>query len=232
MIVCSLLAHTPNPEEVVAASARLCYSQCGVEQIRQKSGRAEAVRLIRHLRQVGHLSPFEHAAFTFGIEGVSRALSHQLVRHRIASYSQQSQRYVDEAAFECIVPPSVEGRPEARAEFAGAMEAAAAAYRRLVELGVPREDARYVLPNACETKIVVTMNARALLNFFDHRTCQRAQWEIRELAGLMLEEVRKVAPVLFEVAGPPCETEGICREGSRSCGRLASRRPAVQEGKG
>lgn len=232
MILCQLVAFTPHPEEVVAAAARLCYSPSGIQQIQQKQGRPDIERLIRHLRQVRHFSPFEHASFTFAVEGVSRALSHQLVRHRIASYSQQSQRYVDEAAFDFIMPPSIVQNPAARDAFMKAMEEDSAVYRRLVELGVPREDARYILPNACETKVVVTMNARALLNFFEHRACQRAQWEIRQLAGMMLHEVRKEAPVLFEVAGPPCETEGVCREGSRSCGRMAGVLPAVQEGKG
>lgn len=223
MVNCRLLSHTPEPEQVVAAAARLCYSTAGAGELHGRLERVEVERLVRHLREVGHTSPFEHASFTFAIEGVSRSLTHQLVRHRVASYSQQSQRYVDESRFEHIVPPSVACSEAARNVFEQAMGGANSAYRQLVELGVPREDARYVLPNACETKIVTTMNARALLNFLAHRTCTRAQWEIRQLAAIMLRQVREVAPVLFEVAGPPCETEGVCHEGPRSCGRLEKR---------
>lgn len=227
LMKCRLLACTPDPERVVAAAARLCYAPVSADEIHHGIDESDVHRLIRSLRQVGHLSPFEHATFTFSIEGVSRALTHQLVRHRIASYSQQSQRYVDENRFEFIVPPSVAANSAALAEFSGAMEMAAAAYHRLAEMGIPREDARFVLPNACETKIVVSMNARALLNFFAHRICRRAQWEIRLLAEAMLDEVRPVAPVLFEVAGPSCETEGVCHEGIRSCGRSGIKKAAA-----
>lgn len=224
MVNCKLLSHTPEPEQVVAAAARLCYSTAGAGELHERLERLEVERLIRHLREVGHTSPFEHASFTFAIEGVSRSLTHQLVRHRMASYSQQSQRYVDESRFEHIVPPSIACCDAAKAVFVQAMNDANEAYRQLVESGIPREDARYVLPNACETKIVVTLNARALLNFLAHRTCTRAQWEIRQLAAIMLMQVRGVAPVLFEVAGPPCETDGVCHEGTRSCGRLERER--------
>lgn len=224
---CRLMTCTPDPERVVAAAARLCYAPISADEIHHDIDENNVHRLIRSLRQVGHLSPFEHASFTFSIEGVSRALTHQLVRHRIASYSQQSQRYVDEDRFEFVVPPSVAANVAAHDEFSKTMAMAAAAYQRLAEMGIPREDARFVLPNACETKIVVSMNARALLNFFAHRICRRAQWEIRLLAGVMLDEVRRVAPVLFEVAGPSCETEGVCHEGSRSCGRTGIKKATV-----
>ena len=141
-------------------------------------------------------------------------------RHRIASYSQQSQRYVMERAFEVITPPTVAADPRAQERFAALMATIQAAYNELVDLGVHREDARYVLPNAAETKIVVTMNARALLHFFELRCCARAQWEIRQLAWKMLAAVRQVAPVLFEQAGPACEAQGVCPEGELTCGRL------------
>jgi thymidylate synthase (FAD) len=184
----------------------------------QGLSREEITKLINKLISMGHLSPMEHVSFTFAIEGVSRALSHQLVRHRIASYSQKSQRYVDENNFAYIMPPSIAAEPEAAKIFKQMMADLQEAYRRLSQM-VPREDARYILPNAAETKLVCTMNVRSLYNFFRMRCCRRAQWEIRELAQRMREEVRAVAPALFALAGPSCESEGICWEGDFSCGR-------------
>jgi len=171
---------------------------------------------------MGHLSTLEHVSFTFAIEGVSRVLTHQLVRHRIASYSQQSQRYVKEHDFEYITPPSVAANPDAQAKFDALMDTIRTAYDELMALGVHQEDARYCLANATETKIVVTMNARALLHFFELRCCSRAQWEIRRLAEAMLAEVRQVAPRLFHKAGPTCVTASFCGEGDLTCGRLAA----------
>lgn len=161
-------------------------------------------------------------SFTFAIEGVSRVLTHQLVRHRIASYSQQSQRYVSEHEFEYIMPPSISANPLAKEKFEELMSNIRSTYDQLVELGINKEDARYCLANATETKIVVTMNARTLLHFFQLRCCVRAQWEIRKLADAMLIEVKKVAPVLFKKAGPTCVTSNYCGEGSMTCGRLAA----------
>ncbi|HHY46205.1 MAG TPA: FAD-dependent thymidylate synthase [Firmicutes bacterium] len=220
-----LIAYTPEPERVVAAAARLCYSKIGAMDILEGLTDDRVGELIDTLLTSGHLSPTEHATFVFAIEGVSRALSHQCMRHRIASYSQQSQRWVDESNFDYIVPASIRESAQAFEIFVGAMESLRDAYRKLMAL-VPREDARYVLPNACETKFVMSMNCRSLYNFFEKRLCTRAQWEIREMAAIMLEEVRKVAPRLFAKAGPPCETRGICPEGKFSCGRIASRAPA------
>ena len=174
--------------------------------------------MVRMLTQVGHLSPIEHVSFTFAVEGISRACSHQLVRHRIASYSQKSQRYVDETSFEYIVPPSIANNPEAREVYTRVIDTIRESYSQLARM-VPREDARYILPNATETKIILSFNARSLYNFFSQRLCLRAQWEIREMAQLMLTEVMKVAPLLFSKAGPSCEVEGICWEGKMSCGR-------------
>jgi thymidylate synthase (FAD) len=161
----------------------------------------------------------EHATFTFGIEGISRACSHQLVRHRIASYSQQSQRYVNAKTFNYIIPESIKRDKELKKKFEAFIKNSAETYATLSNAGIRDEDARFVLPNACETKIVVTMNARALLNFFKERICMRAQWEIRALAEKMLEECMEVAPVIFKYAGPSCETEMVCRQGKRSCGK-------------
>ena len=217
----NLMWHTPNPERVVAMAARLCYSPVGAKELAENMSDAQVENLVRKIIGLGHASTMEHVSFTFAIEGVSRVLSHQLVRHRIASYSQQSQRYVSEHDFEFIVPPSVKGNAKAEEKFSKLMKDIRKTYDELVELGVHKEDARYCLANATETKIVVSMNARALLNFFALRCCYRAQWEIREMADLMLKEVRKVAPLLFEKAGPSCITDLICREGAMTCGRLA-----------
>ena len=217
-----LISCTPEPDRTVAAAARLCYSEIHAAEIMADLKPEKVEAFLGKIAQMGHLSPFEHAGFTFAIEGVSRALTHQLVRHRIASYSQQSQRYVSEEAFEVIVPPSIAANKEAAEVFDSAMETIRLAYEALNTM-VPKEDARYVLPNACETKIVCTFNARSLLNFFSHRCCSRAQWEIRELAYKMLAEVRRVAPGLFAKAGAPCEIKGFCPEGAMSCGRFPAR---------
>lgn len=214
-----LLAYTPQPEQIVASAARLCYSADGVTELMESMDEERVDNFIKKLADMGHESPFEHVNFTFGVEGVSRALSHQMVRHRIASYSQKSQRYVNEKSFTYIVPPSIASNEEALADYHAQMEAIRKAYTRLSEI-IPREDARYVLPNACETKFVVTMNVRSLNNFFRLRCCQRAQWEIRELAKTMLKEVSKVAPRIFANSGAACEVEGYCPEGEYSCGRI------------
>lgn len=213
-----LISHTPEPEKTVALAARMCYSNRGVDNLMDTLTPAEVERMIRMLTAVGHLSPTEHVSFTFAIEGISRACSHQLVRHRIASYSQKSQRYTSEANFGYIIPSSIENNPAAREVYNQAIAFVQESYLKLADI-VPREDARYILPNATETKIVLTFNARSLYNFFSQRLCLRAQWEIRELAELMLAEVRKAAPLLFAKAGPSCEVEGICWEGEKSCGR-------------
>ncbi|MGE5484205.1 MAG: FAD-dependent thymidylate synthase [Ignavibacteriales bacterium] len=214
-----LLGHTPDPEKAVAMAARLCYSDAGIGELRDSLNQDEVTRLVRRLRDMGHLSPFEHASFSFGISGVSRVLSHQLVRHRIASFSQKSQRYVSERQFEFVTPASISGNAEALRVFDEGMREIQAWYNALVDLGIPKEDARYVLPNACTTQLVCTFNARSLLNFFALRCCARAQSEIRDLAWRMLDLVRGIAPIVFEKAGPPCVSEGRCKEGPMSCGR-------------
>lgn len=213
-----LLNYTPRPEVQVARAARLCYYGSDIDQLKETMTPVKSAELVRKLVKMGHLSTVEHVTFTFGIEGVSRALSHQLVRHRIASYSQQSQRYVDGAHFDYVVPPSVQENEEALHTFETQMASATAAYAILRECGIPAEDARFVLPNATDTKIICTFNVRSLYNFFEHRCCNRAQWEIRELAWKMLQLCREVAPVLFENAGPGC-LRGACPEGDMSCGR-------------
>ena len=267
MLKVKIIAHTPQPDKVVAQAGKLCYSAVGVDEITQKLTEEEIARYVNMLASIGHESPLEHVSFTFAIEGISRACTHQIVRHRIASYSQQSQRYVKLEQFEYIIPPAIESNSEAKRIFIEAMERDQKAYDELVDLlledilidkhaadygscireilkenpdTVPDrskvldlyaenfledyrkaekqaiEDARYVFPNACETKIVITMNARSLLHFFNVRCCNRAQWEIREMATEMLKECKKIAPALFKKAGPDC-VYGKCGEGKMSC---------------
>lgn len=216
-----LIWHTPEPERVVAMSAKLCYSPVGAESLAETMSAEQVAALVEKIVSLGHASTLEHVSFTFAIEGVSRVLTHQLVRHRIASYSQQSQRYVSEHDFEYIIPPSVEERPEAKALFERLMGEIRTAYDQLVELGVHKEDARYCLANAAETKIVVTMNARALRNFFALRCCNRAHWEIRALANEMLAQVKAAAPLLFKNVGASCVATGRCPEGAMTCGKFA-----------
>lgn len=219
-----LIANTPEPDKVVSMAAKLCYSPVGVEEIAQKITDEEVDKFLGMLISLGHESPVEHTSFTFAIEGISRACSHQIVRHRMASYSQQSQRYVKLEQFEYIMPPAIAADEEAKAIFIESMNSSQQAYNNLVKQLTQNgktekeaiEDARYVFPNACETKIVITMNARSLFNFFEHRCCERAQWEIRELAYQMLYECKKVAPILFKNCGPSCYKK-TCKEGRMSC---------------
>lgn len=218
-MIVKLLQYTPDPERTCGIAARLCYSPMSLSELTNSLSAAEITRLLKLVISLGHLSVLEHASFTFGIEGVSRVTTHQLVRHRIASYSQQSQRYVefDESFSEFTVPASVSNNPKAREIFNSSIQETTAAYHRLLDLGIPAEDARYLMPNATNTKIIVTMNARELRNFFSHRSCRRAQWEICELSDRMLQLCQSLAPVLFNLAGPACVT-GRCPEGSLSCG--------------
>lgn len=228
-----ILTHTPNLEDVITSAGKLCYSKVGVDEISKKSTKEDTERFVKMLSDMGHHSPLEHVSFTFAVEGVSRALTHQLVRHRIASYSQQSQRYVNlDKTFEYIIPKSIDLNLDAREIYVNAMENLHNAYKEITNLikdyevatGTPEreatkkaiEDARYVLPNACETKIVFTMNARTLLHFFEKRCCVRAQEEIRILANEMLRQCREISPTLFNNAGATCK-RGYCNEGSMSC---------------
>ena len=220
MIKVKLLDYTPEPERVVAMAARLCYSASGAEELADKLSEDKVKEMVRRMVSLGHGSTLEHASFTFGIEGVSRVLTHQLVRHRIASYDQQSQRYVAAHGFQYITPPSIAEKPEALAKYEALLAEIRKTYDELTDMGVPKEDARYVLANAAETKILVTMNARSLMHFFNLRCCNRAQWEIREMAYKMLAEVKKVAPTLFHNAGASCVNTGRCPEGAMTCGKL------------
>lgn len=238
-----LLAYTPQPEKTVACAAKLCYAAADIDTVYEGLTEEKTASFLEMLNSIGHESPIEHASFTFGIQGVSRSLLAQITRHRIASYSVQSQRYVKENAFEFVLPPEIEAIPAAKDEFLRAMEEDQKHYENLTALLKEKhkrellaqgedeksanrkaekkaiEDARFVLPNACATKMICTMNARSLLNFFTHRCCNRAQWEIRALAVEMLKEVKAVAPHIFEKAGPPC-LRGNCPEGKMSCGKM------------
>lgn len=213
----NLLRYTEKPEKMVAVAARLCYSPVGVDELMEKLSDEEVNKLVRFVVKSGHLSTTEHINFTFAIEGVSRALTHQLVRHRVASYNQQSQRYVKfKDKFEYITPASIENNTDARKKYNDLVLGIHNLYKELLDSGIEAEDARYILPNASETKIIVTMNGRELLHFFTVRCCNRAQWEIRELAINMLKQVKRVAPVVFEKAGPNC-LRMPCPEGKFKC---------------
>ena len=212
----SLLTYTPEPEKLVAAAARLCYSNKEVSEIMDNFTDEKIEEFIDKLISLGHESPLEHVSFTFGIEGISRACSHQLVRHRIASYSQKSQRYVKENNFEYVIPPSLKNSGDIM-YYEHMMFNIQEFYKDLIAMGLEPEDARMVLPNACCTSIIVTMNVRTLLNFFKHRDCNRAQWEIRAVAREMMKICKDIAPRLFSKAGASCR-HGKCSEGSMSCG--------------
>lgn len=215
-----LLAYTPDPDKVVATAAKLCYSDSDINSLMENLTEEKTAKFIDMLVSIGHESPIEHVSFTFGIEGISRCTSHQLVRHRIASYSQRSQRYVSEAQFDFITPPLIESDSDLNAMYYEYMMRTQQFYDYLVDHGIPKEDARYILPNACSTSIVVTMNARSLFNFFKHRCCNRAQEEIRNLANEMLRLCKEVAPQIFKYAGPSCVVLGRCPEGKMSCGKV------------
>lgn len=239
-----LLAHTPDPERIVATAAKLCYSSSDIGSLRDGLTDDKIESFIDMLASIGHESVMEHVTFTFGIEGISRACSHQLVRHRIASYSQKSQRYVNEDGFEFITPPAIAGIPEAKEEYDRVIDIITESYSKIADMltekhkkalmdggadektaagkarKLANEDARFLLPNACETKIVVTMNVRSLFNFFRHRCCNRAQWEIRDVANEMLRLCLKTAPHIFAHAGPSCVATGKCPEGKMTCGKI------------
>ncbi len=215
-----LLNHTPDPDRSAAHAALTCYS----EELPEKEDMDEKTirEILDKIKESGHHSVIEHSSFTFSIEGVSRALTHQLVRHRLASYSQQSQRYVDIEEFDPVVPDSILENDRTAELYENFMKEVQETYKELKE-EVPLEDARYVLPNAAKTNIIVTMNARELWHFFSMRCCRRAQWEIRDMANRMLEMAEEVAPIIFEDAGAPC-VRGPCPESPEfSCGKPMSK---------
>ncbi len=247
-----LLAHTPNPEHTVASAAKLCYSSSTITGLRGNLTDEAAASFVEMLSEIGHESPIEHASFTFGIEGVSRSLLAQITRHRMASFSVKSQRYVREGAFEYITPPEIAENDEAKKIYDELMQYDQECYDRLAAVLKEKhiktfmaegkdektatrlaekkaiEDARFVLPNSCSTQMVMTMNARSLHNFFRHRCCNRAQWEIQDIANQMLKLVLEVAPNLFKNAGPPC-VSGACPEGKMTCGKVKAVREFYEE---
>ena len=215
----TLIDYTEDPERNVATAARLCYSDKDPNQLMEDMSREDIKALVRKVVDLGHYSTLEHTYFFFAVQ-CSRVTSHQLVRHRVgASYSQRSQRYVKEDEFDYIVPPSIKKNEEASKLFSEKMEEMRKTYSKLLDMDIPKEDARFILPTI-KTNLMVSYNARSLYHLFELRCCTRAQWEIRSLAKQMLEQVKKVAPVLFEIAGPPCVKEGYCPEGEMSCGRI------------
>jgi thymidylate synthase (FAD) len=214
----NLLYHTADPERAVATAARLCYAPVGAAELMASMSSGQVDKVLATIMKSGHFSALEHASYTFAVDGVSRALTHQLVRHRVASYNQQSQRYVTYSNEpETVLPQTIADDPDTRALFGTAIDIAFSTYAQLIEAGIPAEDARYVLPNACISKIVVTMNIRELLHFFEVRCCHRAQWEIQELACRMLDLVKPTAPYIFMDAGAACR-RGPCTEGKMTCG--------------
>ena len=213
-----LLYHTPDPERAVATAARLCYAPVGATELMESLSEEKIRGVLSTIMASGHFSTLEHASYTFAIDGVSRALTHQLVRHRLASYNQQSQRYVKfKDGLDVVKPATIAADEELSKLFDEVVDASVEAYKKFLDAGVPAEDARYVFPNAAESKIVVTMNIRELMHFFNLRCCNRAQWEIRELAWKMLELARPTAPYIFALAGPGC-VRGACPEGKMTCG--------------
>lgn len=248
----TLLAYTPNPEKTVSCAAKLCYSPSTIDTVMDNLTDENVASFIDMLSEIGHESPIEHVSFTFGIEGVSRAFLAQITRHRLASYSVQSQRYVREAQFDFVTPPAIAENPETLSIFNEAMEKCQQYYDKIADVlkesyikeniskGLSEknairnaekkaiEDARFVLPNACDTKMVVTMNARSLLNFFKHRCCNRAQWEILDVANQMLQLCLNVAPHIFSNAGPSC-IRGKCPEGNMTCGMIEQVRKTYEQ---
>lgn len=228
----TMLAHTPEPEKVIAAAAKLCYSQkADIETLMSDLTEENVEAFIKKLEGFGHESPFEHVSFTFGIEGVSRALTHQLTRSRIASFSQRSQRYCGEENFKYVTPQAIAANPVALMIFEHEMQEIAKAYKALTELGIPNEDARAVLPNACETRIIMTMNVRELWHWLNERMCSRAQLEIRQLATEILRQCKEVSPLLFAHAGAKC-VKGYCPEGDMSCGRVKTLKEILADSEG
>jgi len=220
-----LINSTSNPESLVTAAANICYEK------REDFENIDVLsnpKLIKNVIKMGHLSILEHVSFTFLITGMSRACSHQLVRHRLASFSQRSQRYIDEADFDYVVPDSIKQNKAVSADFTKLMQQISAFYKTLLSSETPKEDARYILPNAAATSLIVTMNARELTHFITLRTCLRAQWEIRKIADKMLALASEKAGVIFENAGPVC-VRGECTEGKLTCGKIEQVRKDTEE---
>jgi len=215
-MIVKLIGYSSNPEKIPAMAAKLTHSITKPEEL-EKTPNDELKSILKHVINLGHTSIIEHTSFTFAISDVSRSLTHQLVRHRIASYAQQSQRYVNLKKPNYVIPPKINANKIMKKAYQKTMDIIWKQYNTLLEMNIPAEDSRYVLPNAACTNIIVTMNARSLLNFFELRCCLHAQWEIRILANLMLKEIQKKAPIIFKNAGPSCKSKGVCTENNKEC---------------
>ena len=215
-----LLGYTSDPEQNVVAAIRQCYASVGAKELKEKTTEEVKQRLIKQVINSGHTSTLEHASFTFAIDGVSRVTEIHLIRHRIASFSIQSGRYVKRGDAAYRVPPKIKNLEDKKLleKYLKHLENSQELYNELIDAGVAAEDARFCQPQSVQVKIVMTMNARELLHFFRVRSCTRAQWEIREITQQMLKLVREVAPIIFENAGPPCVSEKLCDQGKMSCG--------------
>lgn len=215
-----LIGYTSDPEQNVVAAIRQCYASVGAKELKEKTTDEVKRRLIKQVISSGHTSTLEHASFTFAIDGVSRVTEIHLIRHRIASFSIQSGRYVKRGDAAYRVPPKIKNLEDKKLleKYLKHLENSQELYNQLIDAGIPAEDARFCQPQSVQVKIVMTMNARELLHFFSVRSCTRAQWEIREVAQQMLNLVKEVAPIIFENAGPPCISEKICDQGKMSCG--------------
>ncbi len=215
-----LLGYTSDPEQNVVAAIRQCYASVGAKELKEKTTEEVKQRLIKQVINSGHTSTLEHASFTFAIDGVSRVTEIHLIRHRIASFSIQSGRYVKRGDAAYRVPPKIKNLEDKKLleKYLKHLENSQELYNELIDAGVAAEDARFCQPQSVQVKIVMTMNVRELLHFFRVRSCTRAQWEIREITQQMLKLVREVAPIIFENAGPPCVSEKLCDQGKMSCG--------------
>ena len=224
-----MLTHTPDPLTLIYTAYKQCYSKKDVVLVYNDESilKQDKVNLVKKCMESGHHSPLEHVSFTFAVSGISRAASHQLVRHRIASHSQASQRYIKPSTdFDYVVPPTIDKNPELKDEYVKQIHSHMATYEKLTseENHIAKEDARFLFPNAIATSLVVTMNARSLLNFFELRCCNRAQWEIRDIANQMLTHCQFVLPEVFVGAGPKCIRQGYCSEGAEfTCGKYPTK---------
>lgn len=223
MIKVTLVNHTPEPEKMAAIAARMCYTPLEASEMVEKLDDETVGKMIMHGIESHHESLFEHITFSFIVEGISRVCSHQLVRHRIATYHQRSQRYVkSKISEESVIPPSIKNNPTAMKEFVKVLREIDSACEKLSILGIPKDDIRFLYPNATETQLMVTMNIRSLIHFLSLRCCKRASWEIQEVANQILKLCREVSPLIFNHVGPNCYlNHKVCPEGKMACGKLA-----------
>ena len=225
-----LLTYTPEPQRVIACAAKLCYSsKADIDSLWESLDDENVRKFIEKIIDLNHQSVLEHVSFTFAIEGVSRSLLAQITRHRLASFSVRSQRYCNEGEFKAIAPKVIVNNDNALTEFAFIMDRLQDDYKHFQEAyGFSNEVARSILPNACATRLIVTMNARELMHFFNERCCVRAESEIRTLAYKMLNLVKEVAPALFSKAGAKCTSLGYCPEDKMSCGKAPTLKEVME----